>query len=100
MQPWQRLFQRELGPQRVDDALAVQTGTRGEREELDQLGGLASVPGRPIDMHPVQVDGEPVEEPHIDVHRTMLVSRSDVGLRFDILSYTAGSRSTRSHESS
>ena len=47
VETWQRLLRREIRPQRVDNALAVQSGTRGEGEELDQLGGLASVPGRP-----------------------------------------------------
>ena len=70
----QRLLEREVRPQRVDDALTVQPGARGEGEELDELGGLASVPVRPIDRRPVKEHGEPVEEPHADVHLTMLVS--------------------------
>jgi hypothetical protein len=101
VEPWQRLLHREVRPQRVDDALAVQTGTRGERQELDELGGLAAVPGRPVDGHAVQADGEPVEEPHIDVHRTMLVGgRPGLGRPGRVPAALAGSGPREEHRGS
>ena len=51
VQPWRRVAISSVGPQRVDDLLAVQRPARGQREELDQRRRLAAAPlarrGRP-----------------------------------------------------
>ena len=54
----------ELGPQGVEDALAVQAPVGGERQQLDQAAGVAQPPGPVGDRPAADGDLEAAQEPH------------------------------------
>ena len=69
MQPWCRLVHGQVGPQRVDHLLAVQTSPRAQGQQLDQGGGLAAAPGTSRDGLAVPAHLECPQQPDLDRHR-------------------------------
>ena len=69
VQPGRGLVDGQVGPQRVDDLLAVQPSPGAQRQQLDQRGGVAPIPGAGRDGPAVPSHLECPQQFDLDRHR-------------------------------
>ena len=60
--------ERHVGPQPIDDLLTMHAVRGRQREQLDELGRIATAESRPVDLSSVDDHLEPPEQPHLDAH--------------------------------
>jgi hypothetical protein len=71
--PRKRRVRAGLRPQRVDDAVPVQSPAGCQGKELHQGRGLPAPPLVGRDRHAVDADGEAAQESYLDPHRWSLL---------------------------
>jgi hypothetical protein len=68
VQPGRGLLDGHIGPDPVDQLLAMQDPTRGEGQHLDDRGGVPPTPVRRRDRDVADGDRKPSQQGHLCVH--------------------------------
>lgn len=68
VEPGRGLVGTEVGPERVEELLAVKAASRGERQQLDQRGGVPAAPRARRRDGAVDLDLEAPQQPDHDRH--------------------------------